>query len=119
MPSSAPTRMCWFLVSGWTQLAVQLIFSGHPLNTFEKQAPMWTLGVGGSPLEVALGGEVALFCEDVLSLLRGGALGEELPFWRASALGSCARLSDRERCLLRGEPEMVSRLSPAEAASEL
>jgi len=41
---------------------------------------MWTLGVGGSPLEVALGGEVALFWDDVLSLLLGGALGEELPF---------------------------------------
>ena len=80
MPSSAPTRMGWFLVSGWTQLAVQLIFSGQPLKTLEKQAPMWTFGVGGSPLEVALGGDVALFCDDVLSLRLGGASGEALPF---------------------------------------
>ena len=70
-------------------------------------------------MEVALGGEVALFCDEVLSLLLGGALGDELPLVRACALGSCARLSDRDRCLLRGEPEMLSTLSPAEAASEL
>ena len=41
---------------------------------------MWTFGVGGSPLEVALGGDVALFCDDVLSLRLGGARGEPLPF---------------------------------------
>ena len=62
------------------------------MNTFEKQAPMCTcdhcserqsliggsklsseartLGVGGSPLLVALGGEVALFWELVRSLRR-------------------------------------------------
>ena len=34
---------------------------------------MCTLGVGGRPLDVALGGEVARFCEDVLSRLLGGA----------------------------------------------
>ena len=28
------------LVSGLIQLAVQLIFKGHPLNTLEKQAPI-------------------------------------------------------------------------------
>ena len=56
-----------------TQLAVQLIFSGHPLNTLEKQAPMCTFGVGGSPLEVALGGEVVRLEEAVRSRLRGGA----------------------------------------------
>ena len=120
MPSSAPTRMCWFLVSGWTQLAVQVIFRGHPLNTLEKQAPMWTLGVGGSPLEVALGGEVARFCEEVRSRRRGGACGDELPFWRACERGSCARLSDSERCRPRGEPEMLRIFSAAAAeTSEL
>lgn len=117
MPSSAPIRMCWSLVSGWIQLAVQWIRRGQPLNTwntsillsfpfssqltikitrtkmqdycldmgnmiqlwnrfehvqntFEKQAPMWTFGVGGSPLLAGLGG-VCLF----LSLRRGGTGG--------------------------------------------
>ena len=40
------------------------------MNTFEKQAPMWTLGVGGRPLLIGLGG-VCLF----LSLLLGGTGG--------------------------------------------
>ena len=62
-------------------------------------------------MEVALGGEVALFCEEVLSLRLGGACGEELPFCR-SDLGSCARLSERERCRARGEPEMLRMLRP-------
>ena len=108
MPSSAPTRICWLCVSGWTQLAVQLILRGHPLNTLEKHAPMWTLGVGGRPLDVALGGEVARFCDDVLSRRRGGAWGDELPFclW---GLVSWALLSDRERCLARGEPVEILR----------
>ena len=36
-----------------------------------RSNPSWrTLGVGGSPLLVALGGEVALFCELVRSLRR-------------------------------------------------
>lgn len=30
--------------------------SGQPLNTFEKQAPICTLGVGGSPLDIGRGG---------------------------------------------------------------
>ena len=41
---------------------------------------MWTLGVGGRPLEVALGGEVARLEEEVRSRRRGGADGEDRPF---------------------------------------
>ena len=48
--------------------------------TFEKHAPMWTLGVGGRPLEVALGGDVARLEEEVRSRRRGGAEGEDRPF---------------------------------------
>lgn len=32
------------------------MFSGHPLNIFEKHAPIWTFGVGGRPLETGRGG---------------------------------------------------------------
>ena len=39
-----------------------------------------TLGVGGRPLEVALGGEVARLLEEVRSLRRGGGWGEVEPF---------------------------------------
>lgn len=71
----------WPLVSGWIQEVAQLIFSGQPSKTLEKQAPIWkakqwevrrtkalgsnklesvpltrTLGVGGSPL-------IAGFCK--------------------------------------------------------
>lgn len=31
------------------------IRSGQPLNTFEKQAPMCTFGVGGSPFDTGFG----------------------------------------------------------------
>jgi hypothetical protein len=41
---------------------------------------MCTLGVGGRPLEVALGGEVARLEEDVRSRRRGGADGDDRPF---------------------------------------
>jgi hypothetical protein len=41
---------------------------------------MWTLGVGGSPLEVALGGDVARLEEEVRSRRRGGADGDDCPF---------------------------------------
>ncbi len=58
-----------------------LIFkSTDKKHTFEKQAPMWTFGVGGRPLEVALGGEVARFEDEVRSRRRGGACGEVRPF---------------------------------------
>lgn len=43
-------------MSGCIQDAVQLIISGQPLNTFEKQAPIWTFGVGGKPFAIGLGG---------------------------------------------------------------
>lgn len=35
---------------------MQCTLNGHPLNTFEKQAPIWTFGVGGSPFEMGRGG---------------------------------------------------------------
>ena len=44
---------------------------------------MWTLGVGGNPLEVAFGGEggeVARLEEEVRSLRLGGGWGEFEPF---------------------------------------
>lgn len=56
MPSSAPINKCWSRVSGWIHEAVQLMVSGQPLNTLEKQAPMWTLGVGGRPFATGRGG---------------------------------------------------------------
>lgn len=45
--------------------------SGHPLNTLEKHAPIWTLGVGGRPLLGGRGGVCLRRC------LRGGTGGQE------------------------------------------
>lgn len=42
-------------------------------STFEKQAPMWTLGVGGSPFDIGLGG--VLWRLGWLRSLRGGGTG--------------------------------------------
>jgi len=56
MPSSAPISRCWSRVSGWIHEAVQCTRRGQPLKILEKQAPMCTLGVGGSPLEMGRGG---------------------------------------------------------------
>ena len=75
--------------------------------------------MGGRPLDVAFGGDVVRFCEDVRSLLLGGALGDELPFCLVCDLDSCARLSDNERCLDRGDPDKLRTSSAAAADSEL
>lgn len=53
---------------------MQWIPSGQPLNTFEKHAPMCTLGVGGRPLLVSFGDGGVLFFR---SLFRGGRDGAE------------------------------------------
>lgn len=46
------------------------------LRTFMKQAPIWTLGVGGSPLLVSLGGLLLSSGLFFLStLIRGGGMG--------------------------------------------
>jgi len=79
------------------------------LKTFEKQAPIWTLGVGGRPLEVAFGGDVARLEEEVRSRRRGGADGDDCPF----SLDSWARLSERLLCLVVvGEEERLTWPSP-------
>ena len=51
-----------------------------PLYCQVKTNTVLTLGVGGRPLEVALGGEVARLFEEVRSLRRGGGWGEPEPF---------------------------------------
>ena len=51
-----------------------------PNNISNKINTVLTLGVGGRPLEVALGGEVARLFEEVRSLRRGGGWGEPEPF---------------------------------------
>lgn len=83
--------MCWSWVSGCIQEAEQLIFRGHSLNTFEKHAPICTLGVGGSPLIVVVWDWGSLFCALSLlwrSLRLGGASGG---VWESlfSSVGSC------------------------------
>merc|ERR1719158_2541762 len=112
MPSSAPTRMCWLWVSGCTQLAVQWMERGQPLNTLLKQAPMCTLGVGGSPLLIALGAWsvlLLLVCLPSLSPLSlggllGGARGLPAPPFCVLAL-----LSDSDLCLGLCSPTPPSR----------
>ena len=52
----------------------------------------FTLGVGGSPFEVALGGDVARLLEAVLSLRLGGGCGDPVD---PTPRPSCALLSDR------------------------
>ena len=63
----------------------------HYVITLEKQAPMWTLGVGGSPFDIGccfMGSLLRVEVEELMlgddrradrSLLRGGALGDPGP----------------------------------------
>lgn len=68
MPSSAPNIKYWSLVSGFIQDVAQWIFKGHPLKTFEKHAPICTLGVGGRPLLIGFGTSFFSFLERFVPL---------------------------------------------------
>jgi hypothetical protein len=77
------------------------------LLTLEKQAPMWTLGVGGRPLVIGLGG-VCLF----LSLRLGGTGGvsESRSGPMLSSPLSEASFSPGTRAVVRIGPGARSRL---------
>ena len=98
------------------------------MKTFMKHAPMWTLGVGGSPLDVALAGELLLSSFFFSTLSRGGGIGgspavrsgRPTPFkFRPSVVSKAAEsLSVLFVWRRRGEAWELGRNSTLSAATE-